>query len=237
MRWLFWGFLSFVLGLVLLGATMNPYDSRLTERLALFGVTVNPYDSGETERGPQLSEEQRAEQRRLRMERERNISAMVRPPMLQELFVNAVADGTNAFRSAGSSEFAQGATRPARSTAICALGIGRNPQVHEWVGTVVRRTTNSEGRGVLHVRLSDTVTLKTWNNSLSDFRDRTLVEPGSPVFQAMSQLAEGTIVRFSGSFVPSPVDCVHESSLTLRGSMTSPEFIFRFDGLRRAIVE
>lgn len=224
MRWFFWGLISLIFGVALLGAA------------------VGPQESGQIERGPQLSEEQRAaraaeaaELARTRQEQMMRVREMLRPPQDQERFVTAVTDGIVAFRNAGSDQFAQGATRPARRDAICAVGLGRNPQVREWVGTVSRKTTNNEGRGVLHVRLSDTVTLTTWNNAFSDVGDRTLVEPGSAVFHAMAQLGEGTPVRFSGRFIPHPTDCVREASMTIRGSMTAPEFVFRFESLRPAL--
>jgi hypothetical protein len=41
-------------------------------------------------------------------------------------------------------------------------------------------------------------------------------------------LAKGQRVRLSGTFLDSSTDCVSESSLTLDGSLTEPEFIFRF---------
>jgi hypothetical protein len=79
--------------------------------------------------------------------------------------------------------------------------------------------------------------VKTWNNSLSDIADRTLIEPNSPVFNAMGVLRNGDWVRFSGRLIPDSTDCVREPSLTIRGTMTSPEFIFRFDDIRRIEVQ
>jgi hypothetical protein len=77
------------------------------------------------------------------------------------------------------------------------------------------------------------VAVKTWNNALSDVGDRTLIEPGSPAFNVMGTLRNGDWVRFSGRFFPDQTDCVREPSMTIRGTMTSPEFIFRFDDIRR----
>ncbi len=109
--------------------------------------------------------------------------------------------------------------------------------VREWVGQVTTRSTNNEGRGVLVVSIGPNVSVKTWNNSLSDIGDKTLIEPGSAVFNAMGSLRNGDWVRFSGRLFSDSTDCVREPSMTIRGTMTSPEFIFRFDSIQRINVQ
>jgi hypothetical protein len=179
---------------------------------------------------------EREEILRRHREAEQRRRELLFPPFEQQLFVGVVTNAVHQFQGVGNNEFAQGATRPARRNAICEFArLGQNLQVQDWVGTVERRTTNNEGRGVLYIRLSEHVVLKTWNNAFSDLQDRTLVDPNSSVFQAMSRLPEGTHVRFSGRFIRSATDCVREASVTLRGSMTAPEFIFRFEALRAAL--
>jgi hypothetical protein len=42
------------------------------------------------------------------------------------------------------------------------------------------------------------------------------------------QMRRGDQVRFSGDFIRNDTDCVKETSLTLAGSMTDPDFLFRF---------
>jgi hypothetical protein len=148
-------------------------------------------------------------------------------PPDQVRFMTAVAQGTEAYRAAGPDQFAQGATRPARRQVICAA-IGRDLRVSGWVGQVASRSTNSEGKGVLSVRLAPGVFLTTWTNAFSDIGSRTLIEPGTQVFHAMANLRTDDWVVFSGRFFESSADCVRESSMTLQGSMTSPRFIFQF---------
>jgi hypothetical protein len=41
-------------------------------------------------------------------------------------------------------------------------------------------------------------------------------------------MEKGDPVKFSGTFVRDEADCIKEGSLTQNGSMTEPEFIFRF---------
>lgn len=151
----------------------------------------------------------------------------------QVQFLQAVNNARSGFHAAGTDEFAQGATRPTRRAAICATELGRSVVVREWIGRVHGRTTNGDGKGVLSVDLGNVIPIKTWNNSLSDIGDRTLVEPGSPVYLAMGSLRQGDWVRVSGNFVRSDVDCVREASVTIRGSMATPEFIFRFESIRK----
>ena len=75
------------------------------------------------------------------------------------------------------------------------------------------------------------ISVKTWNNSLSDISDGTLIEPSSQLFAVASQLHKGQLVRFSGSLREDKTDCVRDSSLTLDGSISEPEFIFKFQSI------
>ena len=82
------------------------------------------------------------------------------------------------------------------------------------------------------MRISPHVHLETMNNKLSDLMAHTLLEPGSAVFDQLLKMKAGDDIIFSGSFVPSDDDCVQELSLTQQGSMTDPEFVFRFTGVQ-----
>lgn len=83
--------------------------------------------------------------------------------------------------------------------------------------------SNAENEGII---------IKTWNNSLSDMGDHTLIEPGSAVFNTASNFSEGQIIKFSGTFLRGiENECVRESSLSLQGTLDEPEFIFRFSSV------
>lgn len=104
--------------------------------------------------------------------------------------------------------------------------------VSGWIGTVEKIDSNSDGKGVLEIAIADDIKVKTWNNALSDISSNTLIEPGSPVFQAASAMKRGQRVAFSGSFLKgSEGDCLAEGSLSLRGKIEDPEFIFRFSSI------
>jgi hypothetical protein len=103
--------------------------------------------------------------------------------------------------------------------------------VSGWIGEVETQSSNSDGLGVLSIRIADGISIKTWNNKISDFEDKTLIEPEDAVFKQAVALTKGQKVTFGGQFFRDPTDCIRESSLTLKGSLTQPEFIFRFSSL------
>lgn len=134
---------------------------------------------------------------------------------------------------AASNDMARGAVRPQRANAICALI--RSSEIRDWVGTVKKLSSNGDGKGVLEIALNDHTTVKTWNNAVSDSSDNTLIVPGSAVHNAAVTLRQGQAVTFSGRFIgrgrSTDTDCLRESSLTMQGSMTDPEWIFKFTAI------
>jgi hypothetical protein len=143
----------------------------------------------------------------------------------QSLFVAAVDKWRSAFE-AGANDMAKGAARPARARDLC--NIVRNRSIIGWIGTVTTLSSNNDGKGVLAMKIGRDIELKTWNNSFSDLGDRTLLEPGTGIFQRATVLRKGQRVAVSGAFIASDTDCVRETSLTITGSMTEPEFLLRF---------
>ncbi|MGJ3264326.1 MAG: hypothetical protein ACFE0R_13925 [Salinarimonas sp.] len=166
-----------------------------------------------------------AERRAEQEAREQELQALRQPPADQVALLVAVADARSAYRSAAN-DMARGATRPQRANAICkAL---RSRQVADWTGEVSELSSNSEGKGVLTIRIGDDVWAGTWNNSFSDIGSNTLLTPGSAVMNSAMTLSEGQWVRFAGTFLPGETDCIAEQSMTMDGSMRKPEFVFRF---------
>lgn len=100
------------------------------------------------------------EQPARRAEQAARRAELLRIPVLQAGFVQAVVAGQQAYR-ATRDEFKQGATRPARKQAICALPIARTMSAQDWVGQVSTRSTNGEGRGVFGVKLEGDFEIKT----------------------------------------------------------------------------
>ncbi|MNX75927.1 hypothetical protein D3C86_1074180 [compost metagenome] len=104
--------------------------------------------------------------------------------------------------------------------------------VQDWVGKVTHIGANSDGKGVFSIEIAKDITVKTWNNEFSDMMHKTLLQPGSPLFTTASNLKNGQMVKFSGSFFKGlEGDCVFESSMSLQGKLADPEFIFRFGGV------
>ncbi|HME35040.1 MAG TPA: hypothetical protein VKF84_07365 [Candidatus Sulfotelmatobacter sp.] len=146
-------------------------------------------------------------------------------PANEKEFILAVQQGQAAFRSAPN-EMAQGGTRSERRIAICQSL--RQISVSDWVGRIDTLSSNSDGKGVLEISLAPDIRVKTWNNDFSDHASHTLIDPSSSLFGTVSRMRRGDQVVFSGAFFPSDVDCVTETSMSLEGSMTDPEFLFRF---------
>jgi hypothetical protein len=146
----------------------------------------------------------------------------------QSSLIAAVATARQQYAS-GANEMAKGAARPARAQAICNALHSRS--VNGWIGRVATLTTNGEGKGVLSIEIGPEVSIKTWNNSLSDIGDYTLIEPSSALFNTATQLRVGQLVTFGGTLFADKTDCVRESSMTLAGSIREPEFIFRFQSV------
>lgn len=157
--------------------------------------------------------------------RERIAASM---PDTQKAFVAAIESGRQQY-AAGTNDMAKGAARPARGRALCSsLPNGR---VVNWVGRISTLSSNSDGKGVLTVEFGPDMYLGTWNNSLSDVGDGTLIDPSSALFAVASSMRKGDWVWFSGSFSKANPDCYREKSLTMAGSMQDPNFVMRFSSI------
>lgn len=170
--------------------------------------------------------EERAEADRRRQEER---AALLAPPAAQVAIAEAVRLGRERYEAAGN-EMQQGATRPERARAICAA-LGNNRVANNWVGKLSTLSTNSDGWAVVSIDTEQGFTASTWNNSLSDVRDRTLVPPETGLYRRLLELQTGDMVRFSGQLFSHQADCVREKSLTMRGSMRAPDFLIRLESV------
>ena len=146
-------------------------------------------------------------------------------PESEKVFINlttvAITDSASA-----KNDMQRGGTKARRDDAICAALKKR--AITGWIGTVTKVDSNSDGKGVLNVEIAKNVVIKTWNNTFSDAADKTLIDPRSKLFERASSLSKGDTVKFSGSFLEGYDACIKESSMSLRGGLEKPEFIFRF---------
>lgn len=132
--------------------------------------------------------------------------------------------------AAGENDMAKGQARDWRRQELCR--VKPDASVTDWAGVVANLSTNGDGYGVVAVRIAPYITLKTWNNAFSDIGDKTLIPPQSALFASAVALKEGQKVRFSGSLIQSKLDCFRESSMSLEGSITDPEYILVFSAIR-----
>jgi hypothetical protein len=150
-------------------------------------------------------------------------------PSVEVRFISIVSaaqkDSINA-----ANDMQRGGIKANRDKSLCA-GI-TFPEVKDWIGTVINIDSNSDGKGVLAIQIAPGITVKTWNNALSDIGSGTLIDQTSPVFKSASLMKPGQLVQFSGELFPAGEDaCLLESSMTLRGKVESPEFIFKFSSI------
>lgn len=146
-------------------------------------------------------------------------------PADEQSFISVVETARENYRNA-TNEMQKGAMRPARARSICATI--RSRAASRWIGQVAALDSSSDGKGVIKIKIAPDLFLETMNNSFSDSAFGTLIDPASPLFAKVSVMKIGQWVAFSGKFFPSEIDCVHEVSFTLNGSITSPDFIMRF---------
>lgn len=153
-------------------------------------------------------------------------SANAALPANQRDFLAVVADFKERFRSA-SNELQQSALRDERRAALL-KALASRLTVENWAGTLRKLETNTEGKAIVTVRLATGVDVLTWNNALSDAMHETMIDKGTPLYAALMNMAVGDPVTVSGSFIPSEEDGAWETSMTIDGSMTAPEFLFHF---------
>jgi hypothetical protein len=149
-------------------------------------------------------------------------------PEGQKEFVGVIEQFRQAYDNA-SNDMQAGAQRPLRAKALCSIVGDR--RVKGWTGYIATLSSNSDGLGVLSIQIGEDIHASTWNNAFSDAGNDTLISADSEVFQQAAALAEGDPVKFSGRFLSSDTDCLQEQSISQSGSMTDPEFTFRFSAV------
>jgi membrane-associated protease RseP (regulator of RpoE activity) len=146
----------------------------------------------------------------------------------EDAVIHTVHAAMEQYRS-GKNPSQQGAARPMRAHGLCEILSSHS--VQNWVGTVETVTRTEKGRGVLSVEIAPGILVRTWNNTLADSADHTLIDPSSAVFGSLSGLRAGQKVLFSGTFPASDTDCIEETGLTAHDSLTGPQFIMNFQSV------
>ena len=148
-------------------------------------------------------------------------------PPAQKQFLNIVVKAQSSSISA-TNDMQRGGFLSTRSRKLCDLLRTIDFSPNNWIGTIDDVNSNSDGKGVLYIKLATDVFLKTSNNSFSDIGSNTLLEPTSPIFIAVAEMVKGDKVKFSGNFFTQKPHCIYEKSLSLRGKISEPEFKFKF---------
>jgi len=147
-------------------------------------------------------------------------------PVEQQQFVGVVVPFVKQYEAAPN-ELKKSALRSERRKALASAL--QTFEFTDWVGTIVTMETTSEGKAHLAIKLqSCPIKIQNWNNELSDLGSNTLIAKGSDLFNAVADLAEGKVVKVSGTFRKGAKDHIEEQSLTEDGSMTEPEFTVKF---------
>lgn len=99
--------------------------------------------------------------------------------------------------------------------------------INGWMGVLESMGTNGDGKAYITVRLSPKLlTVSTWNNALSDYKDKTLIPQSSPVFTALAKMKPGNFIKFSGQLK-------RPTNLTEQGKMQEPDFLFAFSSIEK----
>ncbi len=161
----------------------------------------------------------------------KNESQTITLPSTEVEFAKALFEYTDDYEAAPN-ELKKSAVRSERKQAI-RQALKGNTSVSGWIGRIYEMGTTGEGEAYISIKLGDSdLQIKTWNNSFSDISDHTLIKHGTSLYNALSELDKGTLVEFSGRFLKDSRDFVKEGSLTEEGSMTDPEFLFRFSEVK-----
>ena len=158
--------------------------------------------------------------------------AAIALPKDQKAFCDAVNGFIPQYQNAPN-ELKKSAVRVARKQKIQELV--PSLQFENWFGKLKRMATTSDGSAYITIQFEGVpISIRTRNNSLSDIGDKTLIPVNSPLFNAISELKEGTRVIVSGHFLSSDIDFIQEESITEDGSMTEPAFVTQFTQVEKA---
>ncbi|WP_375387989.1 hypothetical protein [uncultured Amnibacterium sp.] len=105
-------------------------------------------------------------------------------------------------------------------------------KVKSWVGTIHDIGATGDGDGYIEIEIAPTIVVETWNNSLSDVFDDTLIPQSASFYDRLTDLEEGDEVVFSGSFVASDDSCLETTNLTKTFNAADPNFLFKFSNVR-----
>lgn len=176
----------------------------------------------------------------------------IKPPQQEIYFAKIVEKAIDESKST-ENEVKRTKAKEVRAKELC--GLLKSKRIKNWYGIVSDDiATTYDNKGTLSVYLvselnlvyrnksldlehisanfNKKILIQTWNNTFSDFDYHTLIHPNTKIYSVLSELQQGDLIRFSGTFFPDNKNCIHESSLTLKGGLEEPEFIFKFSDIK-----
>lgn len=158
----------------------------------------------------------------------------LRLPTDEREFISTVNDFKARYEQAPN-EFQKSNLRTERAAAL--VKILPNLSVSDWIGEVSEmRTTHDDRWGVLSVKIGNDKSITVTTQVTNVFNNRTLIPPGSDLYNQVAHLAIGRNLTFSGTFEPGTSDYAEEVSVTEEGSMTDPAFLFTFTSVGSGVV-
>lgn len=153
-------------------------------------------------------------------------------PMAQKKFIEAIESTREEYLEA-SNELKKSAARTKRAKLIQPT-LGKNRNISGWVVEVTEMGTNREGNATLGVRIPNTgILIQTRNFAFGD-DSNTLIKHGSALYNAVSDLNVGDLIKIDGVFIRSDKsDYIYNVRLTERGAMVDPLFLFRFTAAKK----
>jgi hypothetical protein len=144
-------------------------------------------------------------------------------PPAQSAFVETIANFGKQYKEAPN-QLKKSALVSKRTEALSKIKGGlRN--VSGWYGVIKSMGTTGDGDAYVIVEIPEAdITLGTWNNAFSDAGSGSLIKGGTKLYDKVSDLEEGKVVKFSGS-IGKP------KNFTESGQMTDPDFLFKFSSI------
>lgn len=154
----------------------------------------------------------------------------IRYPESQKSFIGNVLAAKAGYKS-GQNAVAQGNERIHRKHNLDSY---KNKKAENWIGTIYQMSTVSDGsKAWLRVQIDLYIILTTSKSERADEGIQSLIPWRTDVYDKLLALKTGDWIMFSGRFFPSKEDGVQEISLTMHGSMTDPEFLFKFIDIKK----
>lgn len=153
-----------------------------------------------------------------------------RYPPNQKSFIGDVLSARGEYVNA-KNQVVQGHVRVHRQKS---LSVYSSQTIENWIGCVYQMSTLSDGsRACIRVQIDPHIMVSTANNDWDSASSSTLIPYQSDLYRELLSFGKEEWVVFSGRFVPSSADGIRELSLTMHGSMTDPEFLFKFTNIKR----